>query len=66
MDVEVEDRSLDSLTLRSLMRKYAKANDVDETPLTTKAIRDLEKIQKEVVYTETLIKIRFACEIYIH
>lgn len=60
MEVEVEDPNSDSVALRYMMKKYAKANDLDEnSPLTTKAIRDLEKIQKEVVYTQTLIKIRF-------
>jgi hypothetical protein len=61
MDVEAGEGS-DSMAMKAMMRKYAKsmrgADGEDNSPLTTQAIRDLEKIQREVVYAQTLIKVR--------
>jgi hypothetical protein len=61
MDVEQSDGS-DSMAMKAMMRKYARsmrtADGEDNTPLTTRAIRDLEKVQREVVYAQTLIKVR--------
>jgi hypothetical protein len=58
---EEEDHSSDSLAMKYMMRKYASSMtgaDGEDAPLTTKAIRDFEKIQREIVYSRTLVKIR--------
>jgi hypothetical protein len=58
---EEEDHSSDSLAMKYMMRKYASSMtgaDGEDAPLTTKAIRDFEKIQREIVYSQTLVKIR--------
>ncbi len=52
----------DSMSMRYMMKRFAGAKrgaeGEDTGPLTTKALRDLLKIQKEVVYSQTLINIR--------
>jgi hypothetical protein len=63
MEVEGEDADgSDSLAMRYAMRRYANAvkgaEGEEGGPLTTKAIRDYDKIQREVVYSQTLVKIR--------
>lgn len=61
MDLDLGEGS-DAMAMKAMMRKYARsmrgAEGDDNTPLTTRAIRELDKIQKEVVYAQTLIKVR--------
>lgn len=42
---------------RSVLQKILKGGE-DNTPLTTQAVRDLQKAQKERVYSRTLIRIK--------
>ncbi len=55
---EDESSSNDSkIVAKSMMKKIV--NSGQEAPLTTKAIRDLEKAQKERVFSQTLIRVKF-------
>ena len=45
--------------MKSLAASSVSASSDEGPPLTTKALRDLEKIKKEIVFSETLIKIRY-------
>lgn len=54
---------------RSVLAKILKrsADGEDNTPLTTQAVRDLQKAQKERVYSRTLIRIKYGCPlIFMH
>jgi hypothetical protein len=58
---DADDKKAQSLALRAAMKNLAasSANTDEGPPLTTKALRDLEKIKREIVFSETLIKIRY-------
>lgn len=45
---------------RSVLQKILKRDE--DAPLTTQAVRDLQRAQKEKVYRNTLIKIRYALQ----
>eukprot|EP01032_Pedospumella_encystans_P011527 gene11527-13397_t len=55
------DQTMDSKNVpRSVLSKILRAGeDGDSTPLTTQAVRDLQRAQKERVFNRTLIKIKF-------
>jgi len=59
-DIDIDntgEKSDSKIVARSIMNALKKSSD--EAPLTTKAIRDLEKAQNEKVYSKTLIRIKF-------
>lgn len=56
-DIDSGEKSDSKIVARSIMNALKKNSD--EAPLTTKAIRDLEKAQNEKVYSRTLIRIKF-------
>lgn len=43
---------------RSVLQKLLGSDGSSDTPLTTKAVRDLQKAQKERVYDRTVIRVR--------
>ena len=53
-----DDPSDSRLLLRSLASRL-KSGGVEDAPLTTKALRDLEKAKKEKVYARTIVRVRF-------
>jgi hypothetical protein len=55
MEIDDVDVPVDNKALAKL-----KANGEDDTPLMTEAMRKLLKAQKELVYSRTLIKIRYS------
>ena len=56
-----DDRKAQAMALRSAMKGLASLSSTGDEgpPLTTKALRDLERIKKEIIFNETLIKIRY-------
>lgn len=53
------DEEIDNVVDKSaLARKVAKLMGEDNTPLLTEAVRSLQKAQKELIYSKTVIKIR--------
>jgi len=59
---DVFDGSEDTQVLNgSFMKKvlHSLSSNDDGPPLTTKAVRDLEKAQSEIVYSKTLIRVKF-------
>eukprot|EP00602_Paraphysomonas_sp_CaronLab_P010681 CAMPEP_0185037322 /NCGR_PEP_ID=MMETSP1103-20130426/31551_1 /TAXON_ID=36769 /ORGANISM="Paraphysomonas bandaiensis, Strain Caron Lab Isolate" /LENGTH=506 /DNA_ID=CAMNT_0027575245 /DNA_START=530 /DNA_END=2047 /DNA_ORIENTATION=+ len=64
VDVEDEDDSKNqSMVMKSVMKKIV--SDPDGPPLTTRALRELEKLKKQVVYDKTLVKVRFSDKVCI-
>ena len=60
-DDDDDDRKAQAMALRwSAMKGLASLSSTGDEgpPLTTKAWRDLERIKKEIIFNETLIKIR--------
>lgn len=53
-----DDKTDTKTTSRLLANKIIKKNG-DEPPLTTKAIRDLQRAQKERVFSKSLIRVRY-------
>ena len=53
------DSTLIARSLASKMRGGSGRNDEDDEPMTTAAVRELRKLQKEKVYSYTLIRIKF-------
>ena len=41
------------------LASLSSTGDDEGPPLTTKALRDLERTKKEIIFNETLIKIRY-------
>lgn len=57
---DAEDRKAQAMAMRAALKSLAASSTTGDegSPLTTKALRDLERIKREIVYTETLVKIR--------
>lgn len=45
--------------MAALVKKISSGKDDEGPPLTTKAFRDVEHAQNEVVYSQTLLQIRY-------
>ena len=56
----------DGNTLLKSLAKKISSQPRDEAPLTTRAIRELEKAKRERVYSRTLIRVRFPDKVCIH
>lgn len=59
---EMLDKEAKSILAKMVLKAVA---DPTDAPLTTKAVRDLQKAQKERVFNRTLIKVRYdvACDL---
>lgn len=57
MDVtgEGDDKSVPKAVLQKILKR---SSQEDDAPLTTQAVRDLQRAQKERVYARTLIRIK--------
>ena len=53
------DSTLIARSLASKMRGGSGRNEEDDEPMTTAAVRELRKLQKEKVYSYTLIRVKF-------
>lgn len=57
---EESDGRIQGRALASVIRKLTVKQDEDNgPPLTTRAVRELERAQREIVYSETLLQVRY-------